>query len=140
MINDDLARKLKTHLGKTRLARPEEQKEVFDYLDGQLEALGLEGRVSSVLVYDTVRGRISCYGERIRPENLFLALNQSIGEQGSRRTGKTSFPEIQHLTSYREGYLVPLKTPKDAYAALVNIPLSDDPEVISYHFPKSRLR
>lgn len=140
MDKDDLARMLKTHQGKTRLARPEEQREVFDYLDSQLASLDLEGKVSSVLVYDTVRGRISCYGERIRPESLFLALNQSIGEQGSIRTGRTGFPEIQHLTSYQEGYFIPLKTPKDAYVALVNIPISEDPEVVAYHYPKPRMR
>ncbi len=140
MDKDGLARMLKTHQGKTRLARPEEQRKVFDYLDEQLASLGLEGTVSSVLVYDMVRGEINCYGERIRPENLFLALNQSIGEKNSRRTGTTSFPEIQHLTSYQEGYFIPLKTPKDAYAALVNIPISEDPEVVAYHYPKPRMR
>jgi len=102
-------------------------------LNEQLERVGLEGEVVSVLVYDG-HGKINCYGRRLPDGVLSDRLNLTSGTRGTRVTGRLSFPPIERLTSYEKGYFVHLETlglisteeDHDTYAALVNIEINPD--------------
>ena len=102
--------------------------EVFTYLNNQLSEKNLEGEVVSVITHDMNNKRINCYGNKIPDGLLFGALNLSIGARGTRVTGTISYPNIERLSSYQQGYLVPLESfglknseGKNEYVALINI-------------------
>lgn len=128
---------------KTRLSTNPETRKIFDYLDSQLTDLGLEGTVQTLLVYDA-HGKINCYGHRIEPDTIFGRLNLTIGTEGTRLTGKVSYPEPHHNASYQKGYFVPgeeFKELKGTYLALVNIPFNpEELSIVAYPLtPKSYL-
>jgi hypothetical protein len=129
---------------------------VFTYLNEQLESHHLDGQVVSVLTR-TDRGEIACYGQRIPADNIYRALNMNIGARGPERTSppgtppeefvehgplaqRISYRGLQRLTSFEEGWLVPLTGPGDKYAALVNIEVDFGDgahDVVAYQFPRS---
>jgi hypothetical protein len=105
-----------------------ERKEVFQYLNKQLENLELEGEVSSILVYDTFRGKINCYGKYLSPASIQSKLNLTIGTNGSNLTGHVAYPNLNSLSSYQNGYFIPMDTfnPNNSsnYVALINIDIN----------------
>lgn len=139
MVND-LRTQVRRKKNQTRRSTDAEKQAIFQDIEEKLHGLDLEGTVSTILVYDA-RGQINCYGERITPENIFRALNLTIGTQGTKLTGKITYPEMHRMKPITEGYFVPFRNREGEYATLVNIPVDTaDPEVLAYHFPKSRLR
>lgn len=144
-----LKKLIKKSREKTRPATPQEKKEIFDYLDTQLKSLDLAGKVVSLLVYDTARGQINCYGKRIDGGVIFHGLNLTVGTHGSRLTGTVAYPQLPHLTSYHQGYFVSGRVfhaqnfflPPASYVALVNIPCEPDSNAVKYPktspFPKT---
>jgi len=101
------------------------RKEVFQYLNEQLENHELTGKVSSILVYDTFRGKINCYGEYLSAAAIHNQLNLTIGTNGSNLTGHVTYPPLDSLSSYQKGYLVSRNSfdPNDLEnrVALINI-------------------
>ena len=102
-----------------------DRKEVFQYLNEQLENHELTGKVSSILVYDTFRGKINCYGEYLSAAAIHNQLNLTIGTNGSNLTGHVTYPPLDSLSSYQKGYLVSRNSfdPNDLenHVALINI-------------------
>ncbi len=138
---------------RTSLAPEGAGDKVFSYLDEQLRSYDLKGKVVTVLTR-TDGGDVICYGQHIAADNLHRGLNMNIAARGPAVSSPPGTPseefvehgplaqgvcqrEIQRLTSYKEGHLVPLRGPKDKYAALVNIDVNfDDPNVVAYPYPR----
>lgn len=134
MANPSLDELVEKGARTKRTGNDPKAKLVFDYLDGQLDSLGLEGQVVSVLTLAPNSG-IHCYGRRLKDGEIFGKLNLSIGVTGSRIAGPIRYREFKQLTSYKRGLMVPLDTPKE-YVALVNVPLSGfDPDSNVREYP-----
>tara|TARA_Y100000310_G_C20528238_1_gene737160 strand:- start:222 stop:635 length:414 start_codon:yes stop_codon:yes gene_type:complete len=107
--------------------QPSSREEVFQYLNEQLENLGLEGEVSSILVYDTFRGKINCYGGYLPASTIHNQLNLTAGTNGANLTGHITYSNLGSLSSYKRGYFIPISLfqPNDSkdYIALINIPV-----------------
>jgi len=102
------------------------RKEVFQYLNEQLENHELTGEVSSILVYDTFRGKINCYGEYLPTSLIYNQLNLTAGTNGSNLTGQVTYSSLDSLSSYKEGYFIPMSffnSDNNNYVALINIPV-----------------
>ena len=141
MADDGLLSRLRRRMEavetKMALAPEDAGKPVFDYLDQQLRSYDLPGKVVTVLVA-TDRGEINSYGQGIADGNLFRGLNLTIATRGPGMAGHVDSPEIQRLTSFKTGFLVPLNGPGNKYVALVNIHVNpSDPDVVAYQYPKS---
>lgn len=94
-------------------------------LSDKLNSLGHDGRVTSVLVFDPVRGRINCYGEHLNDGRILRKVNVSIGGRGRGIARSIAYPEIVRLKSYHNGWFVPAEEfwkDNESYVALVNIP------------------
>jgi hypothetical protein len=141
---EDMARRYRT-------SSPEEIRKVFGYLNQQLAEKDLKGIVTTLLVRDSIRRSINCYGLRIehgadekRPHSLFEKLNMSIDAPGGKMAASVSYPQIFRVTSYQKGYFVEgidfyikrQAKKKKSWVALVNIPVDvADPEMVAYRFP-----
>jgi hypothetical protein len=158
MADDGLIKRLRKQIATTeRRTGPAPEgagDKVFDYLNRQLGSYDLEGQVVSVLTRND-SGVISCYGQRIPEDNIFLALRVSIGARGPAVSSPPGTPSedfvsheplaqtisykgIHRLTSFKEGFLVPLTGPDQKYAALINTKVDfNDPDVVAYQFPRS---
>jgi hypothetical protein len=158
MADDGLLKRLRKQIATTERRTGPAPKgagdKVFDYLNQQLESYDLEGSVVSVLTRND-SGVISCYGQRIPENNIFLALKVSIMARGPAVSSPPGTPsedfasheplaqtisyrEIHRLTSYKKGFLVPLTGPGDKYAALINTKVDfSDPDVVAYRFPRT---
>ncbi len=106
-------------------------------LSDKLHTLGHDGMVTSVLVFDSVRARINCYGFHLRDGRILHKVNVSIGARGRGIASSIAYPDIARLRSYHNGWFVPnyeFWKDDENYVALVNIPWnSQDAEgVIPY--------
>ncbi len=136
----ELEKKVKRIFQKFRPSLPEEELKVLHQMERGMEKMELDGYVVSVLVYDG-HGKINCYGQRIDKKIIFGMFNQTMGVQGTRATGQTSYPEPHRLSRFENADYVPAERfgikDKDAYVALINIPFNPNQEVA--HAPRYNL-
>ncbi len=126
----------------TRKHRSDKEKyeKVFTYLNRQRLTLGLtSGAVETLVVYDG-HGKINAYGRFIDGATLFRGLNLSIGESGTRVTGRISYPTLINEPSHKKGHFIcstqlGIKE-SPFYLALVNISTIPE-EAVPY--PKTSL-
>ena len=125
---------IKNAMKKNRRVTTEQLDSFFGYFNRRLSDSEVSGSVVAVLDYDRFKQKINCYGQHLQPEYIHSGLNMSIGVKGSRITGHISYPDIREMNQCKLTAFVPAAKfgieDKDAYVALVNVPIDSQEEII----------